>query len=45
MADLRQLALEFVLADDELKQTKLAQQAATGKLFTALKYGGEASPV
>ena len=30
MADFRQLALEFVLADDEAKLTSLAQQAASG---------------
>lgn len=30
MADFRQLALEFVLADDEAKQTALAGQAAQG---------------
>lgn len=31
MADFRQLALEFVLADDEGQQTKIAQNAARGK--------------
>lgn len=31
MADFRQLALEFVLADDEAKQTTLAKKAASGK--------------
>jgi hypothetical protein len=30
MADFRQLALEFVLADDEAKLTSLARQAASG---------------
>ena len=30
MADFRQLALEFVLAEDEAKQSALAQQAASG---------------
>lgn len=30
MADFRQLALEFVLADDEGKQNSLAKQAASG---------------
>lgn len=30
MADFRQLALEFVLADDEAKLTSIAQQAASG---------------
>jgi DNA repair/transcription protein MET18/MMS19 len=32
MADFRQLALEFVLADYEAKQTSLAQQAASGNV-------------
>lgn len=31
MADFRQLALEFVLADDEGQQTRIAQKAAKGK--------------
>ncbi|OAA71322.1 Armadillo-type fold protein [Cordyceps fumosorosea ARSEF 2679] len=31
MADFRQLALEFVLADDEAKQSSFAKQAAQGK--------------
>lgn len=31
MADFRQLALEFVLADDEAKQTTLAKKVASGK--------------
>lgn len=30
MADFRQLALEFVLADEQAKLTSLAQKAATG---------------
>lgn len=33
MADFRQLALEFVLADDEAKLTSIAQQAASGASF------------
>lgn len=36
MADFRQLALEFVLADEEAKQTSLAKQAATGRVFRPL---------
>lgn len=32
MADFRQLAVEFVLAEDEVKQNALAKQAAQGKL-------------
>ena len=31
MADFRQLALEFVLADDEGQQTRIAEKAAKGK--------------
>jgi hypothetical protein len=31
MADFRQLALEFVLADDVGKQNSIAKQAASGK--------------
>lgn len=31
MADFRQLALEYVLADEEAKLTSIAQQAARGK--------------
>jgi hypothetical protein len=31
MADFRQLALEFVLADDEVKQNTIAKKAASGK--------------
>lgn len=31
MADFRQLALEFVLADDEAQQNGFAKQAAQGK--------------
>lgn len=34
MADFRQLALEFVLADDDKKQHDLARQAAQGKSST-----------
>lgn len=36
MADFRQLALEFVLADEEAKQTSLAKQAAKGRVFGPL---------
>lgn len=32
MADFRQWALEFVLADDEGQQTAIAQKAANGNL-------------
>lgn len=36
MADFRQLALQFVLEDQEEKQTLIARQAATGKRETQL---------
>lgn len=37
MADFRQLALDFVLEEDEAKLTELAQRAAKGMLY--LKIG------
>lgn len=37
MADFRQLALDFVLEEDEAKLTALAQRAAKGMLY--LKFG------
>ena len=33
MADFRQLALEYVLGDDEAKLTSIAKQAAKGMLI------------
>jgi hypothetical protein len=38
MADFRQLALEYVLADDEAKLTSLAKQAASGKISDCGNY-------
>lgn len=44
MADFRQLALDFVLEEDEAKLTELAQRAAKGRLLqtgmTLLSIGG-----
>lgn len=38
MADFRQLALEFVLADDEKTLTRLSQTAATGMPWQSTLY-------
>ena len=38
MADFRQLALEYVLADDEAKLTSIAQQAARGEFHWLMSY-------
>lgn len=40
MADFRQLALEFVLSDDEAKLTSLSKQAASGKSYMSYKMVG-----
>lgn len=38
MADFRQLALDFVLEEDDAKLTELAQRAAKGMFEMVLKY-------